>query len=578
MSALHVADDTRGQNYWQVDKGLRELLPLRLDKAALDHLEPHLDRLGELAGGHLDELADAADKNPPVLHPRDRYGRDEEWIEYHPAYKEMEKIAFGDLGMHAMSHRAGVLGLDRPANAVEKYAIQYLFAQAEFGILCPVNVTDTAIYLIIKYGSQALQDRLLPRMLSTDTDTFWRGAQFLTETTGGSDVGALESIAEPLDVDEDGVERWKVSGQKWFCSHADADASILIARRKDGGPGSKGLALFVLPRTLEDGTRNAYRIVRLKDKLGTKSMASGEIVLDGAVAYLLGDADNGIKQALAQVNLSRLSNGVRAAGRMRRSWNEAMAVADSREAFGNPILQYPMLRRQLMKILLPTEQSLSMIMFTAAAMDHGEEDLLRILTPLMKLRACRDGFAVASASMEVRGGNGYIEEWANARILRDAQLGTIWEGTANINALDVITRAAAKDNAHHSLADKLYIELKHPNIPSDFREKLSSILTRAVDSIDRCIGDPELEEHYRTVSGLFYHVVSAVLLATEGAEIADRTGDARRLLLARQVVKHRIETADPFAAQNDPADIKITDILIAGDPVTLEKATELISA
>ncbi len=578
MSAQHIADDTRGQNYWQVDTGLRELLPLRLDKAALDHLEPHLDRLGELAGGHLDELADAADKNPPVLHPRDRYGRDEEWIEYHPAYKEMEKIAFGDLGMHAMSHRAGVLGLDRPANAVEKYAIQYLFAQAEFGLLCPVNVTDTAIYLIIKYGSQALQDRLLPRMLSTDTDTFWRGAQFLTESTGGSDVGALESIAEPLDVDEDGVERWKVSGQKWFCSHADADASILIARRKDGGPGSKGLALFVLPRTLEDGTRNSYRIVRLKDKLGTKSMASGEIVLDGAVAYLLGDANNGIKQALAQVNLSRLSNGVRAAGRMRRSWNEAMAVADSREAFGNPILQYPMLRRQLMKILLPTEQSLSMIMFTAAAMDQGEEDLLRILTPLMKLRACRDGFAVASASMEVRGGNGYIEEWANARILRDAQLGTIWEGTANINALDVITRAAAKDNAHHSLADKLHIELKHPNIPSDFREQLASILTRAVDSIDRCVGDPALEEHYRTVSGLFYHVVSAVLLATEGAEIAERTGDARRLLLARQVVKHRIETADPFAAHNDPADIEITDILIAGDPVSLEKAAELITA
>ena len=219
--------------------------------------------------------------------PRDRFGRDEDWIDYHSSYREMENIAFGDFQFHAMSHRAGTLGMDRPLPAVAKYALQYLFVQAEFGLMCPISVTDTSIHLIRKFASAELKDYLLPKMLSDDPAALWKGTQFMTERAGGSDVGAIETVARC----EDGV--WRLYGDKWFCSHADADVALLLARPEGAPAGTRGLALFALPRRLKDGRRNAYRIVRLKDKLGTRSMASGEILLEGAVAYLVGDAERG---------------------------------------------------------------------------------------------------------------------------------------------------------------------------------------------------------------------------------------------------------------------------------------------
>ena len=280
--ASHIAPDCAGQNFYAIDRGLRDLVRLYLEPDDFGRLEPHFDRLGVLAGGRLDELARVADKYPPLLNARDRFGRDEDWIDYHWSYREMEQIAFGDFQFHAMSHRAGTLGMDRPLPAVAKYALQYLFVQAEFGLMCPISVTDTSIHLIRKFASAELKDYLLPKMLSGDVATMWKGTQFMTERAGGSDVGAIETIARC----EDG--EWRLYGDKWFCSHADADVALLLARPEGAPDGTKGLALFALPRRLKDGRRNAYRIVRLKDKLGTRSMASGEIVLEGAVAYLVG--------------------------------------------------------------------------------------------------------------------------------------------------------------------------------------------------------------------------------------------------------------------------------------------------
>src|ERR1700689_1430437 len=453
--ADHIAPDCTGQNFYAIDRGLRDLLQLYLQPADFRTLEPHFNRLGALAGGRLDELARAADKHPPVLNARDRFGRDEDWIGYHSSYRDMEKIAFGDFQFHAMSHRAGALGMDRPLPAVAKYALQYLFVQAEFGLMCPISVTDTSIHLIRKFASAELKEYLLPKMLSADPAVLWKGTQFMTERSGGSDVGAIETTARC----EDGV--WRLTGDNWFCSHADADVGLLLARPEGAPAGTKGLALFALPRRLKDGSRNAYRIVRLKDKLGTRSMASGEIRLEGAVAYLVGDVRAGLKQMMEQVNLSRLSHGVRAAAMMRRCVNEAMVCARSRTAFGKPIIDYPLLRKQLLKIAVPTEQALSMFLFAASAMDRANagskeaEGALRILTPLVKFRACRDNIPVATGAMEVRGGNGYIEEWVNARVIRDAHIGVLWEGTSNINALDIITRAVGKSRAHRTLETAL---------------------------------------------------------------------------------------------------------------------------
>ena len=155
--AAHIARDCAGLNFYEIDRGLRDLLPLYLADGDYRQLAPHFHRLGRLAGGRLDELARIADKNPPVLHARDRFGRDEDWIDYHPAYREMESIAFGDFQFHAMSHRGGALGASQPLPAVAKYALQYLFVQAEFGLMCPISVTDTSIHLIRKFAKRGTE-------------------------------------------------------------------------------------------------------------------------------------------------------------------------------------------------------------------------------------------------------------------------------------------------------------------------------------------------------------------------------------------------------------------------------------
>jgi alkylation response protein AidB-like acyl-CoA dehydrogenase len=535
-----IAPDCAGMDFYAADQGLRDLLTLYVPADVRATLEPHWVRLGKLAGGRLDELARIADRHGPVLHARDRFGLDEDWIEYHPAYREMEAIAFGDFQFHAMSHRAGVLGMDRPLPPVAKYAFQYLFVQGEFGLMCPISVTDTSAHLIRTFASPELKDYLLPRMLSADAATLWKGTQFMTEKAGGSDVGAIETVARQ----QDGV--WRLYGDKWFCSHTDADVALMLARPEGAPAGTRGLALFALPRRLRDERRNAYRIVRLKDKLGTRSMASGEIQLDGAEAYLVGRIDAGLKQMLEQVNLSRLSHGVRAAAMMRRCVNEALAAARGRIAFGRSIIDYPLMRRQLLKLTVPTEQALSMAFRAADAMGRGAAAELRILTGLLKLRACRDNIAVATGAMEARGGNGYIEDWVNPRLVRDAQVGLLWEGTSNINALDVITRAVGKTQAHRALQGAMQDLLEQRTLPAPFRNRLGNAMDRAVDMAARIAATPDAEALARQAATAMYNAASAVLLAWEGS----RPGaDARRALYGRCVLEHRLSPRDPLAPQ-----------------------------
>jgi acyl-CoA dehydrogenase len=572
--ADHIAPDCAGQNFYAIDRGLRDLLKLHLTPDDFSRLEPHFNRLGALAGGRLDELARIADRHPPVLQPRDRFGRDEDWIDYHASYREMEQIAFGDFQFHAMSHRGGALGMDRPLPAVAKYALQYLFVQAEFGLMCPISVTDTSIHLIRKFADAELKEYLLPKMLSADIATQWKGTQFMTERAGGSDVGAIETVARQ----QDGA--WRLYGDKWFCSHADADVALLLARPEGAPAGTKGLALFALPRRLKDGSRNAYRIVRLKDKLGTRSMASGEIALEGALAYLVGRADQGFKQMMEQVNLSRLSHGVRAAAMMRRCVNEAMTCARTRQAFGKTIIDYPLLRRQLLKIALPAEQSLSMFLFAAHAMDRSNagdkdaESLLRILTPLLKFRACRDNIPVATGAMEVRGGNGYIEEWVQARLVRDAHIGVLWEGTSNINALDIITRAVGKSRAHQALETALVKLLDAATLaPAVFRDRLRRALGRALRFAEQVAAEPAREDNARKAASALYHATCAVLMTWEAAQSGT---DARRALYSRLILEHRLGAQDPLAPDENEWEREAAEILLSQRSVSIAEIVGLL--
>ena len=449
-----------------------------------------------------------------------------------------------------------------------KYAFQYLFVQGEFGLMCPISVTDTSTHLIRTFGSPELKDYLLPRMLSADLAALWKGTQFMTEKAGGSDVGAIETVAR----NQDGV--WRLHGDKWFCSHADADVALMLARPEGAPGGTRGLALFALPRRLRDGRRNAYRIVRLKDKLGTRSMASGEIQLDGAEAYLVGRVDAGLKQMMEQVNLSRLSHGVRAAAMMRRCVNEALAVARGRVAFGRTIIDYPLMRRQLLKLIVPTEQALSMAFRTADAMGRGAAAELRILTGLLKLRACRDNIAVATGAMEARGGNGYIEDWVNARLVRDAQVGLLWEGTSNINALDVITRAVGKTQAHRALQGEMRGLLEDGTLPVSFRDRLGITLDRAVDMAARIAAAPEAEALARQAATALYNAASAVLLAWEGS----RPGaDARRALYARCVLEHRLSPRDPLAPEEADWEKAATALVLRDRAATWNEVAPLLA-
>jgi alkylation response protein AidB-like acyl-CoA dehydrogenase len=476
-----------------------------------------------------------------------------------------------------------------PADPLVKYAITYLFVQAEFGLMCPVSVSDTSNFILKRYGSEPLKKLLLDRLLSQDPATMLKGTQFMTEKAGGSDVGAIETEAERLGVGADGIERWKLHGQKWFCSHADADVAVMLARPRGAAAGTRGLGMFALPRRLEDGTRNSYRIVRLKDKLGTRSMASGEIILDGAIAYLVGDVNAGFKQMMDQVNLSRLSHGVRAAAMMRRCLNEALAAARGRRAFGHAIADYPLLRRQLMKIMLPTEQALSMFAYSADVMgrangsdgkegDKEAANLLRILTPVYKFRACRDNIPVASAALEVRGGIGYIEEWVTARLVRDAQIGTLWEGTSNINALDVVQRAVGKASGHKTLSAALKAKYEASgSLPGQYKGLLGATLDRVERFVEAVAADPRQEKRSRLAAGALYHATTAALMAWEGATLGAQGGDARRLLLSRLVIEHRLSPRDPLSLGESTWEAEAMDLLLSDTPVPLATAAALVA-
>lgn len=540
--------DRSGTNLFDDDPQLQLLLRLYLPGPLYAHLLPHFKRLGELAGGPLDALAATADRNPPTLEHRARTGVDAQRIIKHPAYVEMERLAFSEFGLAAMSHRAGVLDWQETLPAAAKYALTFLFVQAEFGLCCPLSMTDSLARTLRKYGEPDLVARYLPALISQDVQTLAQGAMFMTEQGAGSDVAATATLAK-----RDG-QAWRLTGEKWFCSNPDAELAMVLARTGDAASGMRGISLFLLPRHLPDGTTNSYRILRLKDKMGSRSMASGEIELNGALAYLVGTEGRGFVQMADMVNNSRLSNGVRAAGLMRRAVGEAFFIARRRQAFGHQLIDLPLMRRQLMKLLLPSEQARSMMFQTAEALrradagDASAYQLVRILTPLIKFRACRDARKVTGDAMEVRGGCGYIEEWSDPRLVRDAHLGSIWEGTSNIVALDVM-RAIRREDSLTALVAYLQRLLHEAQLDATLREQFATTLVRVTALADVAVTKGG-EVLARSAASALYHLTTAVAMAWE----ATQTGSSARMRLARLVLKHRLLPRDPLAVEQNDAD------------------------
>jgi acyl-CoA dehydrogenase len=564
--------DSRGLNLFEADPSYRGLLELYLEPKLCAHLLPHFTQLGAMAGAELDELALAADKSPPVLNGQD--------IEKSEAYKKLEEVAFGKYGLAAMSHRGGVLGWPEPLPAAAKYALSYLYVQAEFGVCCPLSMTDALTRTIRKFAGPALVARYLPGLTSQDMDALTQGAMFMTEQQAGSDVGATATKAVPEG------NAWRLYGDKWFCSNTDAGLALVLARPEGAPAGTAGLSLFLLPRTLPDGSPNRYRIMRLKEKLGTRDMPSGEIRLEGALAWLVGDAQQGFKQMADMINMSRLSNGMRAAGLMRRSLTEALFVARNREAFGKKLIELPLMRRQLLKLMLPTEAARSMMLFTSTELqkaDAGDESArrrVRLLTPLIKFRACRDARRVAGDAMDVRGGVGYTEEWSDPRLVRDAHLGSIWEGTSNIVALDVL-RAIRREHSLEALLPVLNerIERSSPAIPRLLAGRLAASLDKAAEFAHE-VATTQSEAHARQAATGLYYACAAALLADEGTRLGQRgdgLADSRRQLIAFLIYVHRLAPRDPLRQVIATSAAGFSDVLLPETPLTPEAAERILT-
>ena len=558
--------ESRGLNLFEADPSFRGLLELHLDPGLAAHLLPHFGRLGALAGAELDELALAADKNPPVLHA------EAQRIDKHASYRKLEQIAFGDYGLAAMSHRGGVLGWPEPLPPLAKYALSYVYVQAEFGVCCPLSMTDALTRTILKFAGPALVARYLPALTSQDLDALAQGSMFITEQKAGSDVGATETRATP------NGDHWLLHGEKWFCSNADAALALVLARPHGAPAGTRGLSLFLLPRSLPDGAPNRYRILRLKEKLGTRDMPSGEIRLEGALAWLVGDPRQGFKQMTDMINMSRLSNGMRAAGMMRRALTEALFVARNRIAFGRPLIELALMRRQLLKLLLPAEAARSVLFYAASELekadagDDGARRRFRILTPLIKFRACRDARKVTGDAMEVRGGVGYTEEWSDPRLVRDAHLGSIWEGTSNIVALDVL-RAIRREQSLEALRTEL----------NDRISRVSGLLAgRIAASLDKAVAfahetaSAGNESHARQAATGLYYACAAVLLADEGTRLA-RRGDARRKLIAFLAYVHRLAPRDPLRRVTALFEAEFSDALLAETALAPDAAERILT-
>ncbi|GBD23731.1 Putative acyl-CoA dehydrogenase AidB [bacterium HR29] len=549
---------TRGLNFFEADPNLSAVLALRAGPGEAERALPVLRELGEIAGTELDELATIADRNPPVLVTHDREGRRVDEIVYHPAYRRMQELGFCRFGFAAMSHRPGVLGWPGTVPHVVKYALSYVFVQAEFGLFCPISMTDSAARVLRLFGPDELRARYLPGLTSTSMETLLQSAQLITERTGGSDVGASECEARPAD------GYWEIWGEKWFCSNAGADVHLVLARPPGAPRGTRGLGLFLVPKLLPDGSRNRYVIRRLKEKLGSRSMPTGEYEFHGAVGYVVGQLDRGFHQMAEMINVSRLSNGMRAAALMRRALLEAAVHTKGRSAFGRALADLPLVREQLLELVLDAESAISIVLYAAAALDaadggsEGHQRVVRILTPLIKYAVCRQARSAAGLSMNLRGGNGYIEEWPNARLLRDAYLGSIWEGAENVVALDV-ARAARKEAAHEALLADLEGRLARATDPvvsedaAAVLRELASVREGFARFLDAW--DDETEARITAWCDRLAAVTCAALLAEEADAEARQGRGYRKAAVARAYRLRRAERRDPLGWRTPPASV-----------------------
>jgi putative acyl-CoA dehydrogenase len=399
--------------------------------------EDVVSELGELAGTQRAiDWGFQANANPPVLRTHDRFGERIDEVEFHPAWHELMQVAIGH-GLHSLPWREPRAG----AHAARAAAF-YVWSQVEGGHGCPVSMTYAAIptlrkntVLASRWGSLATALDYDPGLRPAGTKKGVLFGMAMTERQGGSDVRTNTTRAAPTGSNGEHL----LTGAKWFCSAPMSDAFLVLAQ----APG--GLSCFLLPRVLPDGTRNGFHIVRLKDKLGNRSNASSEIELDGAWAVLVGEEGRGVRTIIDMVNHTRLDCVIGSASLMRQAVAQATHHAAHRTAFGRLLNDQPLMVNVLADLAIESEATTLLMMRLAGAFDRRAEDhFRRIGVAIAKFWTCKRAIAVVAEALECHGGNGYVEESILPRLYREAPLNSIWEGSGNVNALDVL-RATQRD-------------------------------------------------------------------------------------------------------------------------------------
>ncbi|MGW6782806.1 acyl-CoA dehydrogenase family protein [Streptomyces sp. NPDC054987] len=422
-----------GYDVYTGDRALTEGVERHLataDPELLGEVREELTDLGRAAGSaQAQEWGAQANDNPPKLRTHDRYGNRIDEVEFHPAWHRL-------LGHAVASGLTDAWG--RPAGHLRRAAGFFLWSQAEAGHGCPVSMTHAAVPAL--RADPAIAAEWEPRLTSHVYEEGLRpasrkaGVLFgmgMTEKQGGSDVRANTTAAVPLDASGEYV----LTGHKWFCSAPMCDGFLVLAQ----APG--GLTCFLVPRVLEDGTRNVFAIQRLKDKLGNKSNASSEVEFDGTWARRVGEEGRGVRTIIEMVAATRLDCVIGSAALMRQALTQAVHHTEHRSAFGAPLIDQPLMRNVLADLALESEAATTLTLRLAAAYDAGTEQekaFLRLAVPAAKYWVTKRCTPMVAEALECLGGNGYVEESGLPRLLRESPLNSIWEGSGNVQALDAL--------------------------------------------------------------------------------------------------------------------------------------------
>ena len=521
MNATHEVTNQStpfvGRNLYAVDPALQDGVA-RLDAAwAADELHALGSRLGS---AEVAEWARLANAFPPQLRNFDRSGRRIDEVEFHPAWHDVMRLMIG-AGVHTDPWAD-----PKPGAQVARAAKYILFSQAENGAQCPVTMTYAVVPVLQRQAAAVpgIARDWLPRVLSHEYDPASspvggkRGALLgmgMTEKQGGSDVRTNTTFAEADGGGEWG-ERYRITGHKWFFSAPQCDAHLVLAQTERGS--AAGLSCFLLPRWRADGTRNAIAVQRLKDKVGNRSNASSEVEFDRAEGWLVGEVGRGVPTILEMGTHTRLDCAIASAGILRALLTHALHHARERFAFGRLLADQPLMRNVLADLALESEAATLLALRLARAFDgrhrHDEHEALmaRVLTPAAKYWICKRLPAAAAETMEVMGGNGYVEEGPFARFYREAPLNSIWEGSGNVMCLDVLRALSRVPAVRDALVTELRGARGAHGVYDAFLAVLESDLAR-----------PDLDESQgRALTERIALALQAALLLTGGrADVAE---------------------------------------------------------